>query len=55
MRNGEKECEKLYLMLQKDDNERITIMDKDANYEIVLNTEILSGFHNKINRDTSRM
>ena len=31
-------------------------MDKDANYEIVLNTEnILSGFHNKINRDTSRM
>lgn len=42
MRNGEKECEKLYLMLQKDDNERITIMDKDANYEIVLNTEKIS-------------
>lgn len=32
-------------------------MDKDANYEMVFKhrKDILSGFHNKINRDTSRM
>ena len=31
-----------FLRLQKNDNERITIMNKDANYEIVSNTEKIS-------------